>query len=82
MPFDGQKLWGTEKVVSGKEIVERIREHYDLISVTHTIGSTAKIFQFAEGRGEIGVITSMTEPFCSDCDRIRLSADGKIVPCL
>ena len=82
MPFDGQKLWGTEKVVSGKEIVERIREHYDLILLPHTIGSTAKIFQFAEGRGEIGVITSMTEPFCSDCDRIRLSADGKIVPCL
>jgi cyclic pyranopterin phosphate synthase len=82
MPFDGQKLWGTAKVVSGKEIVERIRENYDLIPGPHTIGSTAKIFQFAEGRGEIGVITSMTEPFCSDCDRIRLSADGKIVPCL
>ena len=82
MPFDGQKLWGTEKVVSGKEIVERIREHYDLIPVPHTIGSTAKIFQFAQGTGEIGLITSMTQPFCSDCDRIRLSADGKIVPCL
>jgi len=82
MPFDGQKLWGTEKVVSGKEIVEKIREHYELIPVPHTNGSTAKIFQFAQGMGEIGVITSMTEPFCSDCDRIRLSADGKIVPCL
>ena len=82
MPFDGQRLWGTEKVVSGKEILSEIREHYDLIPIPRASGSTAKMFQFAEGVGEIGVITSITEPFCSDCDRIRLSADGKIVPCL
>jgi len=82
MPFDGQKLWGTEKVVSGKEIIERIRERFELIPIPRANGSTAKIFQFAGGRGEIGVITSISEPFCSDCDRIRLSADGKIVPCL
>jgi cyclic pyranopterin phosphate synthase len=82
MPFDGQRLWETEKVVSGREIIERIREHYDLIAVPHTTGSTANLFKFVEGRGQIGVITSITEPFCSDCDRIRLSADGKIVPCL
>jgi cyclic pyranopterin phosphate synthase len=82
MPFDGQRLWGTEKVVSGKEILEKIRECYDLIPVPQTSGSTAKLFRFADGAGEIGLITSITEPFCSDCDRIRLSADGKIVPCL
>jgi cyclic pyranopterin phosphate synthase len=82
MPFDGQRLWGTEKVVSGKEILSKIREHYDLIAIPRASGSTAKMFRFAEGVGEIGVITSITEPFCSDCDRIRLSADGKIVPCL
>ena len=82
MPFDGQKMWDTEKVVSGKQILETIREHYGLIPVPRTKGSTAKIFRFADGLGEIGLITSITEPFCSDCDRIRLSADGKIVPCL
>jgi cyclic pyranopterin phosphate synthase len=82
MPFDGQRLWGIEKVVSGKEIVERIREHYELIPVPRQNGSTAKIYRFEDGVGEIGLITSITEPFCSDCDRIRLSADGKIVPCL
>jgi cyclic pyranopterin phosphate synthase len=82
MPFDGQKLWGTEKVVSGKEILHIIRERYDLIPIPRESGSTARIFRFADGVGEIGVITSITEPFCSDCDRIRLSADGKIVPCL
>jgi cyclic pyranopterin phosphate synthase len=82
MPFDGQRLWEMEKVVSGKEILERIRERYDLIPVPSMAGSTAKIFKFADGVGEIGLIASITEPFCSDCDRIRLSADGKIVPCL
>lgn len=82
MPFDGQKLWGMEKVVSGKEIVERIRERYDLVSMPRENSSTAANYKFADGPGEVGVITSITEPFCSDCDRVRLSADGKIVPCL
>jgi cyclic pyranopterin phosphate synthase len=82
MPFDGQRLWETEKVVSGKEILSIIRERYDLIPVPRESGSTARLFRFADGVGNIGVITSITEPFCSDCDRIRLSADGKIVPCL
>ena len=82
MPFDGQRLWGMERVVSGREIIERIREHYELVMLPRESGSTAKIYRFADGVGEIGVITSITEPFCSDCDRVRLSADGKIVPCL
>jgi cyclic pyranopterin phosphate synthase len=82
MPFDGQRLWGTEKVVSGKEILAAISEHYEILAVPRTSGSTAKIFRFAGGVGEIGLITSITEPFCSDCDRVRLSANGKIVPCL
>ena len=82
MPFDGQRLWGMEKVVSGREIIERIGDHYELVAVPRESGSTAKVYRFADGVGEIGVITSITEPFCSDCDRIRLSADGKIVPCL
>ncbi len=82
MPFDGQRLWGMEKVVSGLEMLQRIREQYELVAVPRESGSTAKVYRFADGVGEIGVITSITEPFCSDCDRIRLSADGKIVPCL
>ena len=82
MPFDGQRMWGMEKVVSGKEIVSRLREHYELEMERRESGSTAQIYRFADGKGKIGIITSITEPFCSDCDRIRLSADGKIVPCL
>jgi len=82
MPFDGQKHWGMEKVVSGEEILKRIREHYELLPVPRANGSTAQNYKFEDGGGEIGIITSITRPFCSDCDRIRLSADGKIVPCL
>lgn len=82
MPFDGQHLWGIDKVFSGKEIVSKLREHYQLELMPRESGSTAKIYKIADGVGRIGIITSITEPFCSDCDRIRLSADGKIVPCL
>jgi len=82
MPFDGQRHWGMDKVVSGKEIVDRIRERYDLVPVPRPAGSTAQLYKFQDGNGEIGVITSITQPFCSDCDRVRISADGKIVPCL
>jgi len=82
MPFDGQHHWGMNKVVSGKEIVERIQERYELTPAPRPAGSTSQIYKFEDGEGEIGVITSITQPFCSDCDRVRLSADGKIVPCL
>jgi cyclic pyranopterin phosphate synthase len=82
MPFDGERHWGMDKVVSGKEIVDKIRERYDLIPAPRPAGSTAQLYKFEEGNGEVGVITSITQPFCSDCDRIRISADGKIVPCL
>jgi cyclic pyranopterin phosphate synthase len=82
MPFDGQRLWGAEKVFSGKEILSRLREHYDLELIPRESGSTAQVYERADGAGRIGIITSITQPFCADCDRIRLSADGKIVPCL
>jgi cyclic pyranopterin phosphate synthase len=82
MPFDGQQHWDMDRVVSGKEIVERIRERYALVPAPRPAGSTAHLYKFEDSKGEIGVITSITQPFCSDCDRIRISADGKIVPCL
>jgi len=82
MPFDGQRLWGMEKVFSGKEIIGNLREHYELELMPRESGSTAQIYKMGDGLGRIGIITSITQPFCDDCDRIRLSADGKIVPCL
>ncbi|MCS7142739.1 MAG: GTP 3',8-cyclase MoaA [Aigarchaeota archaeon] len=83
MPFDGNKPWDRRLLVSGKEIIEIIGKRYTLIELPREAGSTAKNFAFTDGvKGGVGIITSMTEPFCSDCDRIRLTADGKIVPCL
>lgn len=83
MPFDGKKLWDVEKVYTGQEIIEQIQKHFPLIPVPRELGSTAVEFRYADGApGDIGLITSISEPFCSDCDRVRLKADGKLVPCL
>jgi len=83
MPFDGERLWRPELVVSGEEILRAIEEKYELVPLEREPGSTSLNFRFADGvPGTIGVITSITRPFCSDCDRVRLTADGKLVPCL
>ena len=82
MPFDGKRNWGMDKVVSGEEILSKIRERYQVVPLEREAGSTAINYKFVDGGGEFGIITSITRPFCSDCDRIRLTADGKIVPCL
>ncbi len=82
MPFDGKKLWNPEKVFSGKKIIERIRESYELEPIPRELGSTSVAFRFRDSQGKIGLITSITAPFCGDCDRVRLKADGKLVPCL
>ncbi len=83
MPFDGRKWWKSELLVSGEEIRQTIEQTYPLTPLPREKGATAQEFQFADGiGGGIGIITSMTAPFCQDCDRIRLTADGKIVPCM
>jgi cyclic pyranopterin phosphate synthase len=82
MPFDGKKNWGIDKVVSGDEILSKIKSKFEVVPLEREPGSTAINYKFLDGDGEFGIITSITRPFCSDCDRIRLTADGKIVPCL
>lgn len=83
MPFDGRRFWDLSNVVSGKEILKKVTDVCDVVPQSREAGSTAGNYRFADGaQGEVGIISSMTEPFCGDCDRIRLTADGKIVPCL
>ena len=82
MPFDGRKMWNTDKVVTGEEILKRISEKYEVLPLEREAGSTAMNYRFVDGGGEFGIITSISKPFCSDCDRLRLTADGKLVPCL
>jgi len=82
MPFDGLHLWDLSKVVTGKEILDIIKKKYDFEEKPRENGSTSQNYRFKDGKGEFGIITSISRPFCSDCDRIRLKADGKLVPCM
>jgi GTP 3',8-cyclase len=83
MPFDGKRFWDAGRVVGGSEMIARASAESKLVALPREQGSTATAYRFEDGvPGEICAITSMTKPFCSDCERIRLTAEGKIVPCL
>lgn len=82
MPFDGKKLWDTSKVVTGEEILTLIKSKFEIVPLEREHGSTSMNYRFIDGGGEFGIITSISKPFCSDCDRLRITADGKVVPCL
>jgi len=84
MPLDAAYDWSREKVVSGREIRQRIERRFPLVPIEEERGSsTAVRFLFADGApGEIGIIAPVTEPFCGACSRIRLTADGQIRTCL
>jgi cyclic pyranopterin phosphate synthase len=83
MPLDSGRVWLKELVVPGKAVLERLRERYDLKPISSENASeTARRWRFADGAGEIGFINPVTEPFCGHCNRLRLTADGKIRTCL
>lgn len=83
MPFDGKNIWDKKLVMKGEELISLIESKYELVKEDRNAGDTAVNFRFADGTpGGIGIITSMSSPFCKDCDRIRITADGKLVPCL
>jgi cyclic pyranopterin phosphate synthase len=75
--------WTSEKLLSKKEIIETIGARYPLREIGREQGSAPAVdYEFVDGGGDIGVIASVTEPFCASCTRARLTADGKIVTCL
>jgi GTP 3',8-cyclase len=75
--------WISDKIVSKKEILERISARYPLREVGRDNGTAPAVdYEFTDGVGDVGVIASVTEPFCSSCTRARLTADGKLVTCL
>jgi len=83
MPLDADNIWERGKILSGREIVERISAVYPLERVSvESSSDPATRYRFVDGTGEIGIIASVTEPFCGACDRIRLTADGKLRTCL
>lgn len=82
MPLDAGHTWTRDRVVTAAEIHERISARWPLISVAHERSETARRYRFADGRGEIGLVAPVTQPFCGYCSRIRLTADGKLRTCL
>jgi len=83
MDVGNTNRWNASKVVSAKAIVELINAQWPLIPVGPAYrGEVASRYSYSDGAGEIGLISSVTEPFCKDCHRARLSADGKLYTCL
>jgi cyclic pyranopterin phosphate synthase len=82
MPLDADEAWREDDVLTGDEIRALIEERWPLEEIPAKPSSTARRFRFADGAGEIGFVNPVSEPFCSSCDRIRLTADGQLRTCL
>jgi len=82
MPLDADRNWTPEAVLTGAEIRQIAESAYALEELPREPHSTARVYRFADGAGEIGFVNPVSEPFCSSCDRIRLTADGKLRTCL
>jgi cyclic pyranopterin phosphate synthase len=82
MPLDADEAWRGDDVLTGGEIRALIEKRWPLEEIPAKPSSTARRFRFADGAGEIGFVNPVSEPFCSTCDRIRLTADGQLRTCL
>ena len=85
MPLDGGEHWSNDQVVPASEIIAAIDERWPLLAADGRRASDsapAESYAYADGRGQVGVIASVTRPFCASCDRIRLTAEGQLRNCL
>ncbi len=85
MPLDADDVWGRNMYIPGKEIIEKIDALYPLTPVTlngEAKSDTAKRYRFSDNGNEVGIIPSVSDPFCANCNRVRLTADGKFRTCL
>jgi cyclic pyranopterin phosphate synthase len=93
MPLDGSGIWSPDLVVSKSEIISRIRNDIGDIEASGIVDNNdakvnddgsapAKLYSFTDGKGTVGFIPSMTEPFCGQCDRMRITSDGRLLTCL
>jgi cyclic pyranopterin phosphate synthase len=83
MDVGNSNNWTSAKLVAKKQIIETIHARYPLREIGRDQGSAPSVdYQFVDGEGDIGVIASVTEPFCSSCTRSRITANGKFVTCL
>ncbi|MBB3044661.1 GTP 3',8-cyclase MoaA [Nocardioides soli] len=83
MPLDAQHGWSREGMITAEEIFATLESEFTLTPVEEPRGSApAELFHVDGGPGTVGVIASVTRPFCGDCDRVRLTADGQVRNCL
>ncbi|MGH2985524.1 MAG: GTP 3',8-cyclase MoaA [Solirubrobacterales bacterium] len=82
MPLDGDRAWSADQVLTGAEIRALIEAHHPLEELPREPHATARVYRFTDGGGEIGFINPVSEPFCADCNRIRLTAEGELRTCL
>jgi cyclic pyranopterin phosphate synthase len=82
MPLDADHAWSADQVLTGEEIRAAINAVHPLEPEPREPSATARVYRFADGHGRIGFINPVSEPFCADCNRIRLTADGRLRTCL
>jgi len=82
MPLDAGHTWTPDSVLTGDEVRAAIHAVYPLEAEPREPHATARVYRFADGQGRIGFINPVSEPFCGDCDRIRITAEGKLRTCL
>ena len=84
MPLDGMGIWRSDLVFSKKEMIEKLESNIGKVFpvLEQEISAPAKLYSFSDRIGTVGFIPSVTEPFCNQCDRIRLTSDGRFLTCL
>ncbi|MGC9221453.1 MAG: GTP 3',8-cyclase MoaA [Solirubrobacteraceae bacterium] len=82
MPLDAERTWSRDRLIPGAELHALVNAVSPLEPLRRERSATAKVFRFKDGNGTIGFINPVTEPFCGDCNRIRLTADGRLRTCL
>lgn len=84
MPLDADRAWSESQVVSGQELRQMVEQEFGMLKRCPSADPSqpSRDFQFADGSGGIGFIDPVSEPFCKDCNRLRLTADGKFRNCL
>jgi cyclic pyranopterin phosphate synthase len=83
MDVGNANAWSPEKTFSKREMLARIHSQFPVREVGRAAGSAPAVdYEFLDGSGRVGIIGSVTEPFCASCTRVRLTADGKLVTCL
>jgi GTP 3',8-cyclase len=82
MPLDAERGWSADAVLPGDELRALIDAVYPMVELPREPAATARVFRFRDGRGQLGFIDPVSDPFCGDCNRIRLTADGRLRTCL